>query len=181
MKSIEAPAIRATLGHADIAPLIGLVRATGYFDDAEVVIARELMELHLAQGAETSGYFFEVAERSAGVPLGYACHGPIPATLGSHDLYWIVVAPEAQGQGIGKRLLAAVLARLRARPSARKLYAETSSRPLYRPTHSFYRHCGFTEVARLPDFYRPGDDQIIFCLEIGLPRGIPGCAHGRLP
>ncbi len=161
--------IRLSLGRADIAPLIDITRATGHFEEPEVAIAQELMESHLAQGAEASGYFFEIAEHPGGAPMGYACHGPIPGTMGSHDLYWIVVAPEAQGRGIGKHLLAAVLTRLQASVAARKLYAETSARPLYQPTHSFYRGCGFTEVARLPDFYRPGDDQLIFCLDLTPP------------
>ncbi len=165
MPVTDPPLIRPSLAAADIGPLLNIVRATGHFDEAEVAIARELMESHLSQGAEASGYFFEVAEHPAGSPLGYACHGPIPGTTGSHDLYWIVVSPEAQGRGIGKRLLEAVLSCLEA-VAARKLYAETSARSLYRPTHLFYRRCGFRKVARLPDFYRPGDDQLIFCLDL---------------
>jgi GNAT superfamily N-acetyltransferase len=166
MPATDSALIRPSLERTDIRPLIDIVRATGYFDEPEVAVAQELMESHLAQGAQISGYFFEVAERPRGFPIGYACHGPIPGTTGSHDLYWIVVAPEAQGHGVGKHLLATVLTRLQSSVAARKLYVETSARPLYQPTHSFYRRCGFTEIARLPDFYRPGDDQLIFCLDL---------------
>ena len=42
------------------------------------------------------------------------------------------------------------------------LYAETSSREKYIPTHMFYRKNVFTEVARIKDFYDIGNDKIIY-------------------
>src|SRR2546430_6552456 len=33
----------------------------------------------------------------------WACWGPTPGTRGTHDLYWIAVDPERQGQGVGTR------------------------------------------------------------------------------
>jgi ribosomal protein S18 acetylase RimI-like enzyme len=39
---------------------------------------------------------------------------------------------------------------------------ETSSQPKYLPTRKFYEKLGYREMARIPDFYRPGDDRVIF-------------------
>jgi hypothetical protein len=47
------------------------------------------------------------------------------------------------------------------------VYAETSSRPQYEPTRSFYRACGYRLEARLEDFYAPGDGKVIFLKVLG--------------
>jgi ribosomal protein S18 acetylase RimI-like enzyme len=31
----------------------------------------------------------------------------------------------------------------------------------------FYRRAGYPEVARIPNFYKPGDDKVIFVKELG--------------
>ena len=45
----------------------------------------------LEKGA-ASGYEFVIAEDDSSM-VGYACFGEIPCTVGSYDLYWIVVDP----------------------------------------------------------------------------------------
>ena len=39
---------------------------------------------------------------------------------------------------------------------------ETSSRPDYFPTVSFYRHRGYRLEATVKNYYAPGDDKLIF-------------------
>jgi len=41
------------------------------------------------------------------------------------------------------------------------LLVETSSRPDYSNTRAFYARCGYTEAARIKDFYAPADDRIM--------------------
>jgi ribosomal protein S18 acetylase RimI-like enzyme len=136
-----------------------LVRATGFFSEEESGIAVELVDERLAKG-EASGYLFLFAEEEARLS-GYACFGPIPGSLHSCDLYWIAVDPNGQGRGIGKKLLAES-ERLMAERGARRVYADTSSRPQYEPTRAFYLACGYRQEAFLPDFYAPGDGKVIF-------------------
>ena len=62
---------------------------------------------------------------------------------------------------MGTRLLEAMEADLRRR-SARLVRVETSGTPPYQPTRAFYERFQYRETARLPDFYRPGDDLVIF-------------------
>lgn len=92
--------------------------------------------------------------------LGYACFGPTPSTDGTWDLYWLAVHPAAQGRGAGRALVREVEQLLVAR-QARLLAVETSSRESYAHSREFYARCGYTEAARVRDFYAPADDRII--------------------
>ena len=151
--------LRETLRAADIAAVRNLVLTTGFFSSAEVEIAAELVEETLSSQA-ASGYRFLLLEQH-GMLVGYTCYGEIPGTAGSYDLYWIVVAPGQQGQGRGRWLLDTTEARISAL-GGRLIYAETSSRAQYAPTRRFYEGAGFHEVARLPDYYAPGDGKVIY-------------------
>lgn len=136
-----------------------IVRGSGFFSAAEETMARELAEERLEQGGRSS-YRFLFAEEGGRV-IGYTCYGPIPATAGSYDLYWIAVTQSLRGHGIGKQLLQRTGQIIR-RLGGRQVYAETSSRPQYAPTRHFYEKCGYLPEAVLKDFYAPGDSKIIY-------------------
>ena len=136
-----------------------LIRATGFFNGEEIEVAMELVDDRLANG-EASHYRFVVAE-TAGQVAGYACWGPIPGTVASADLYWIVVHPGHQGKGAGAALLAAAEAWM-AEAGRTRVYVETSTRALYAPTRAFYLACGYEIAAELQDFYAPGDGKALF-------------------
>jgi D-alanine-D-alanine ligase len=162
---------RDELTRADAVPIRQLVVATGFFNAAEIAIARELVDEHLAKG-RASGYWFVLAESGADL-AGYACFGPAPATVFSWHLYWIAVAPGWQRRQVGRLLLDQVEARIRAADGT-QLYAETSSRPQYAPTRQFYARTGFREVAELPEFFGPGDGKVILQKDLGPePDGTP--------
>ena len=136
-----------------------LTSATGFFSDDEVAVAVELVETRLAQGL-ASGYRFLFADGDGQLD-GYVCYGPIALTKSSYDLYWIANRPSAQRMGLGRWLMEAAEARaLELGGSA--MYVETSSRTQYEPTRAFYRRIGYRSAAELPDFYGPGDGQVIF-------------------
>ena len=161
------PELREELTPKDAARIHALAAVTGFFTAEEAAIAQELAEERLTRGA-ASGYHFLLAEE-AGELLGFACFGPIPCTRGAYDLYWIVVRPDRQGGGLGRRLLTAAEARIAA-AGGRRVYIDTSSRPQYAPTRAFYRACGFREEALLAGFYDQGDGKTIFCKVLDPPR-----------
>ncbi len=142
----------------DRATLAALLVGTQMFYEPEVVVALELIDLGLTPGG--GGYEFAVADRGEGA-VGYACWGLNPMSDGVHDLYWIAVDRAAQGGGIGRTLLAHVEQRVRA-CGGRCLMIETGGKSSYAPTRAFYLACGYTEVARLADFFRVGDDKLIY-------------------
>jgi len=140
-----------------------LTAATGFFSDEEVAVAVELVDARLAQGL-ASGYRFLFADGNGGLD-GYVCYGPIALTRSSFDLYWIAVRPGLQRTGLGRRLMEAAEDRARDL-GATAMYVETSSRPQYEPTRTFYRRLGYRAAAELPDFYGPGDGQVIFAKQL---------------
>lgn len=151
--------IRDELRPEDVTRIEAIVRSTGFFTEAEVEVAKELARERAATGP-ASDYRFVLAEHDGRV-VGYTCYGEIACTVGSFDLYWIVVEAASRGRGIGPLLLRETERRVAAL-GGRALYAETSSREQYAPTRGFYLRQGFTEAARLPDFYAPGDAKVIY-------------------
>jgi D-alanine-D-alanine ligase len=143
---------------ADAGLVERLARESGFFNQQEVAVARELVEERLAKGP-ASGYSFLFAE-DQGELLGYSCYGPIAGTTGSWDLYWIVVERTLRGQGIGGLLLRKT-ENLAAQQGAAQLYVETSSRRQYEPTRGFYLDRGYEIEAVLRNFYAEDDDKII--------------------
>lgn len=149
----------APLGANARRPAEGILRATGVFREDEILVGLEVLDsafTHPEQDYTALGAF-----TPGGDLLGFTVHGPTPCTVGTWDLYWIAVSPEAQGMGVGTVLLEEVEGRL-TRSSARLLIIETSSRPEYDPTRAFYLKRGYREVARVPDFYEAGDDRVIY-------------------
>ncbi len=137
-----------------------LVRITGFFNDAEVEVAAELVQERLAKG-DASGYHFILAEHY-GRLAGYAAYGPIAGTAASYDLYWIAVHPDYQGKGLGRRLLTET-ERLVKRAGGTRVYVDTSQRVQYASTRAFYESCGYRLESVLSDFYAPGDGKVIYC------------------
>jgi ribosomal protein S18 acetylase RimI-like enzyme len=149
------------VGRAQRARLERLTRATGFFREEEVATAIELLDDSLA--GDDDYRFVGAFDREDLV--GYACWGPTPGTEGTHDLYWIVVARERQGAGIGTLLLREVEGRLTA-VGGRLVVVETSSRADYAPTRAFYEHRGYTRAATIPGYYAPGDDLVVYTKDL---------------
>lgn len=156
---MPAPVFREQLRDSDPDQIEALVCSTRFFSLEEIGIARELADDALAN-REHSHYRFVLAEQN-GVLAGYGCFGRIPGTRSAWDLYWIVVGPASQAQGVGRQILCRVEARVSA-AAGDQLYAETSSREQYAPTRRFYSRCGFKQAAEFPDFYAPGDGKIVY-------------------
>jgi ribosomal protein S18 acetylase RimI-like enzyme len=150
----------------DRARVAELLVSTAVFSPDEIEVALQLFDATVegegsagADDAQVPDYEFTGAFDGERL-LGYACIGPTPATEGTFDLYWLAVDPAVQGKGIGRTLVQDVERQLRER-GARMLLVETSSRPDYSNTRAFYARCGYTEAARIKDFYAPADDRIM--------------------
>lgn len=144
----------------DKAPVLGLVRATGFFTDAEVAVAEELIDVTLDR-PDQKDYNVVVIEDGAKGVVGYMTWGPTPLAEDAYDIYWMAVAPSEQGKGRGRELVAWLEDEVRRR-NGRVVIIETSSQPKYQGTRRFYLDLGYKEVARVPDFYRAGDDRVIY-------------------
>ncbi len=148
------------------------LRACGAFTEEEIQVALEVLNAGLATGSN-GDYSLFGAEIEATV-RGYVCVGKTPLTSGTWHLYWICVHPDAQGVGVGQALQAHAEAFVRSRGGER-LVLETSGRADYARARRFYRNAGYAEVGRIPDFYRPGDDCVVYCKVLKESKGGPAC------
>ena len=135
-----------------------ITRSTGLFREEEVRVALEVFD-EATSGAPANTYS-ALGALADNRLAGWICWGPTPCTAGTYDLYWMAVDPELQGSGIGTALLTEMERRLQG--VARLIVIETAGRAEYAGTRAFYDKRGYTPVSRIPDFYAPGDDQVVF-------------------
>ncbi len=143
-----------------------MVVSSGRFNQEEIATALELVDEALEKGEEC-GYIMRVLDvgKEHLAVHGYVCYGPTPLTQGVYDLYWIVTDRAVQGKGFGRRLIEYVEGDIVKR-GGRMLLIETSSQEAYAPTIRFYKRAGYTLVARIKNFYRVGDDKLVFSKEL---------------
>ena len=158
--TLTAPALRP-LSVADRRRIEEITRAVSVFRDDEVPVALEVFDGAVAGSPDYVALGATVDERL----VGWICWGPTPCTLGTYDLYWMAVDPAAQAVGIGTALLREMEGRLAG--SARLIVVETAGRPDYRPTRAFYEARGYRKASVIPDFYAPGDDQVVYLKALG--------------
>ncbi len=145
---------------ADRIPLEGILRRTGVFSDEEVGVAMELIDSVLGK-PDQRDYVIHTAAGAENEALGYYCIGQTPMTAGTWDLYWIAVDPEHHGMDIGKALLLHA-EEFAAGKGGTLMIAETSSKPSYDGTNRFYLRNGYSEVARIRNYYTQGDDLVVY-------------------
>lgn len=96
-----------------------------------------------------------------GAAIGF-CYA-VPETLadGTWNMLAVAVLPSMQGSGAGGLMVAELEARL-CNQGHRILIADTSGTQKFARTREFYRRNGYTEEARIRDFWAAGDDKVVF-------------------
>jgi ribosomal protein S18 acetylase RimI-like enzyme len=148
---------------ADRGGVFRILENAGNFTAAEVATALELIDEWLELG-DHSGYLTYVLEAEAEDSrevLGYVCFGPTPLTESTYDLYWIAVDKSKHRGGVGKRLLKFAEDEVMRR-GGKLLLIETSSQETYGGTIQFYERTGYELVGRVDEYYKAGDDKLIF-------------------
>ena len=134
-----------------------IAKRSGVFTAEEEASVFELFDAHL-QSAD-SGYEWFSA-RDGGRVVGFACYGPTPLAQGAYDLYWICTDRDSRGCGVGRGLFSAMEKEIRKR-NGRLLMIWTSGAEAYLPAMKFYKQMGCELKARIPDYYRPGEDMVV--------------------
>lgn len=140
------------------------------FQPYEREVALELID-EAIKTPDLAGYRCIVAVEPAGeteTPVGYICFGRTPMTEGTFDLYWIAVDKSQRNKGVGAKLIGA-MDEVLLHNGGRIVRLETSSMETYQGTVQFYLNAGFIEAGRIPGFYKPGDDLVIFFKALGKP------------
>lgn len=136
--------------------------ACGAFSPEEVRVALQMVDAGIA------GDYTLPAVELDGKVRGYACIGKAPLSVRAWYIYWICVHPSSQGGGVG-RMLHAYIEQYVRNAGGDRLVLETSGRPDYERTRRFYARAGFSEVGRIPDFYKPNDDCVVFFKKLAPP------------
>ena len=121
----------------------------------------EMFSTHFASGEHVC-----LTDLENGEPCGMAYARPVETTDGTWNLLMIVVAPGRQGSGRGRALMESVETTLSKR-GERLLLVETSGLESYAKTRRFYAGSGYTETARVPDYYAAGEDMVLFRKSLG--------------
>ena len=161
---ISAVSYKFSINKSDRDSIKDILGSTGFFYDYEIEVAVEIADEYLEK-ENGNGYYF-MAAIYEGRMIGFTCYGEIPCTKASYDLYWIGVHNDFRGKGIGIGLLQETEKHIVAL-SGERVYIETSSTEKYAPTQGFYLRAGYTLEARLKDYYRDGDDKLMYAKVVG--------------
>jgi GNAT superfamily N-acetyltransferase len=148
----------------DRVSLPSMLIKTRSFTSAEIDVAMELIDIVLKDEIQKDYQIYCMVD-DQDQAIGYICYGPTPMTQGTFDLYWIAVDPDFQKQGVGSKLIGFLEEWVKTR-GGRMILADTSTIPHYEKTQNFYLRNGFQEVARVPDYYYPGNDRVTFCRKL---------------
>ncbi|HMG12113.1 MAG TPA: GNAT family N-acetyltransferase [Gemmatimonadaceae bacterium] len=165
---------------ADRSGVFRILENAGNFTPEEVAIALELIDEWLELG-EHSGYLtyvLEARDNEVSEVLGYVTFGPTPLTESTFDLYWIAVDKLKHRGGVGKRLLKFTEEEI-VRRGGKMLLIETSSQETYGGTIQFYERTGYELVGKIPEYYKRGDDKLIFAKRLApsVPVDLAGSAE----
>lgn len=144
----------------DIPALQQVLEATGLFpaDMLDEMIAPFLGD------APEAGLWLSAGLEDAVVGF---CHAiPEPLTDGAWNMLALAVLPARQGAGCGAALVRHLEKTLRDQ-GQRILIADTSGTAAFAPTRAFYQATGYTQEARIRDFWGPGDDKVVFWKSLG--------------
>lgn len=158
-----------TVKPEDTDALIGLCKATDLFVPGELEILKDMLSQYF-EGDLGDDHFWIKYEDDDEL-IGIAYYAPETFADSVFNLYLIGIHPDRQREGLGTILLRHVEEHLMS-ISTRMLIIETSGLGSFDRTRAFYRKNGYDEEARIRDFYRAGDDKIIFRKTLVRPEGV---------
>jgi ribosomal protein S18 acetylase RimI-like enzyme len=149
MTTEPQPAIRP-LDSSDLPRIKRVIDATGLFPSD---MLDDMTAAWLQGGAPDEIWL------TAGDAVVYCA--PERMTEGAWNMLLIAVHPSRQRSGLGARLVAQIESRVKDR-AGRIMLVETSGLTEFEGTRRFYRSLGYQEEARIRDYYRAGDDKVVF-------------------
>lgn len=139
----------------DIPKLKGILDSTELFPST---MLDDMISDYLTN-TTTSDIWFTALDQDIPISIGYCA--PEKMTEGTFNLYAIAVHSSYQGKGIGKQMMNYIEEYLRS-INGRVLIVETSGKPEFELTRSFYLQCHYVKQAIIPEFYDEADDKVVF-------------------
>ena len=142
----------------DTNSLLTLAEATGLFESDQIEELTQMLKQHFSDETDSQDLWLTDDDHE---PVGVAYVAPERMTEGTWNLYLIAIHPNVQRQGRGAALLRHV-EKMLAERGERVLLVETSGLEDFAYVRAFYRKMGYDEEARIREFYKAGDDKVIF-------------------
>jgi ribosomal protein S18 acetylase RimI-like enzyme len=139
--------------------ILDIIKKIKIFNDEDQRIAIELVE-EVVDGPNKEEYYVQCAVKGNKI-LGYICYGPASLCVGTYEVYYIAVDPDNFRGGIGKLLMVKMEEALKEK-KARLILLETSSSEEYNGTRNFYLKLGYKEAAKIKDYFKEGEDRVIY-------------------
>ena len=108
---------------------------------------------------DSQDYWFTYVDQNTPLAIGYCV--PEKLTEGTYNLLEIGVSQEAQRKGIAASMMENIELVLK-QNEARLLIVETSSDDAQIAARNFYPKIGYTQAAVIKDFWKDGEDKIVF-------------------
>ena len=109
--------------------------------------------------ADTQDIWFTCIDNNLPVAIGYSV--PEKLTNGTYNLLAIGVSESFQRKGIANEMMNYIEQHLK-RKNVRILIVETSSDDAQIGARNFYKKIGYTQAAVIKDFWKDGEDKIVF-------------------
>ena len=146
----------------DIAAILEVCARSGAFSGEEIDVLGAQLEARLPATASTTRII--VAGDATGTVRGFAFYEWDEITRSTWELWWIAVDPAAGRSGVGRALMEHMAADARS-VGATLMIIPTSSKAGDGPRR-FYQTCGYREVARIDDYYAPGDAMVTYAMRL---------------
>jgi ribosomal protein S18 acetylase RimI-like enzyme len=153
MGTTETRACVRPLLATDLAAVAACIDSTGLFPSE---LLEGMVAPYLAGCAEDQWLVYE-----DGAARGVCYSVPERMTAGTWNMLLLAVHADRQGSGVGRELVRAAERHVMER-EGRLVLVETSGLPEFERTRAFYLACGYEQEARIRDFYRAGEDKIVF-------------------
>jgi len=135
--------------------------------DSSELFPSEMLDDMIAdyfENPDTQDIWFTYVEDEKPLSIGYCA--PEKLTEGTYNLYAIAIKKELQGKGVGQKMMNYIESLLQ-EEGHRILIVETSSDAAFESTKTFYLKCGYTQEATIRDFWKEGEDKVVFWKKLG--------------
>ncbi len=150
--------IRAALKE-DQNKILSLAGVIGLFESEEIQSVEDLFK-GWAQGQLGESPKWIVFQEGEAI-IGTAYYAPEQFADGTWNVYFIGVHLDYQRSEVGSKMMRYIEETL-AHDDVRVLLVETSSLPNLMKARNFYNKLGYDQEARIREFYKAGEDKIIF-------------------
>ena len=148
-----------SLANNDYDELVILADGTGLFEADELEVLKEVIDAFY-EGELGEGHCWVVDEKD-GELVSVAYFAPEDMADRVWNIYLIAVRQDLQGQRLGGEMLQYVEDVIE-KHGGRMVVVETSAMQRYENARNFYKkHC-YEEEGRVRDFYKEGEDKVIF-------------------